>query len=34
MRAMSREIGEEIKELCIFNPPRRLYCWNGIETPN
>ena len=33
MRVLSGEIGEEIKECGIFNPPRRLYCWNGLETP-
>lgn len=33
MRESRNEIGEEIKECCIFNPPRRLFCWNGLETP-
>lgn len=33
MRELKNEIGEEIKELCIFNPPRPMYCWNGLETP-
>ena len=33
MRLLNGEIGEEIKECCIFNPPRRLFCWNGLETP-
>ena len=33
MRLLGNEIGEEIKECGIFNPPRRLYCWNGLETP-
>ena len=33
MRELKNEIGEEIKEICIFNPPERLYCWNGLETP-
>lgn len=33
MRELNYEIGEEIKESCIFNPPRRLLCWNGLEVP-
>jgi hypothetical protein len=33
MRELRNDIGEEIKECCIFNPPRRLFCWNGLETP-
>lgn len=33
MRELRNEIGEEITECCIFNPPRRLFCWNGLETP-
>ena len=33
MRLLNGEIGEEIKECGIFNPPRRLYCWNGFGTP-
>lgn len=33
MRELRNEIGEEIKECGIFNPPRRLFCWNGLETP-
>lgn len=33
MRESRNDIGEEIKECGIFNPPRRLYCWNGLETP-
>ena len=33
MRESRNEIGEEIKECGLFNPPRRLYCWNGLETP-
>lgn len=33
MRLLNGEIGEEIKECGIFNPPRRLLCWNGLETP-
>ena len=33
MRVLQNEIGEEIKECGIFNPPRRLFCWNGLETP-
>ena len=33
MRELRNEIGEEIKECCIFNPPRRLYCWDGLEVP-
>lgn len=33
MRELRNEIGEEIKECCIFNPPRRLFCWNGLEVP-
>lgn len=33
MRELRNEIGEEIKECCIFNPPRSLLCWNGLKTP-
>lgn len=33
MRELRNEIGKEIKERCIFDPPRRLFCWNGLETP-
>ena len=33
MRELRNEIGDEIKECRIFNPPRRLFCWNGIEVP-
>lgn len=33
MRELRNEIGEEIKECGIFNPPRRLYCWNRLEKP-
>lgn len=33
MRELRNEIGEEIKECCIFNPPRRLFCWNELEVP-
>lgn len=33
MRLLNGEIGEEIQEFRIFNPPRRLFCWNGLETP-
>lgn len=33
MRELRNEIGEEIKECQIFDPPRLLYCWNGLETP-
>ena len=33
MRELRNEIGEEITECCIFNPPRRLFCWNGLEVP-
>lgn len=33
MRELRNEIGEEIKECCICNPPRRLFCWNGLEVP-
>jgi hypothetical protein len=33
MRELRNEIGEEIKECCIYNPPRRLFCWNELETP-
>lgn len=33
MRELRNEIGEEIKECRIFNPPRRLFCWNGLKTP-
>ena len=33
MRVLRNEIGEEIKKCCIFNPPRRLFCWNGLELP-
>ena len=33
MRGLNGEIGEEIKESRIFNPPRRLFCWNELETP-
>ena len=32
MREFRNEIGEEIKECGIFNPPRRLFCWNGLES--
>ena len=33
MRELRNEIGEEIKECCIFNPHRRLFCWNEHEVP-
>lgn len=33
MRELRNDIGEEIKKCCIFNPPRRLFCWNGLEVP-
>lgn len=33
MRELKYEIGEEIKECRIFNPPRRLLCWNKLEAP-
>ena len=33
MRLLRYEIGEEIMECGIFNPPRRLYCWDGLKTP-
>lgn len=33
MRELRNEVGEEIKECGIFNPPRRLFCWNDIEVP-
>ena len=33
MRELRNEIGDEIKECCIYNPPRRLFCWNGHEVP-
>lgn len=33
MRELRNEIGEEINECRIYNPPRRLFCWNGLEAP-